>query len=862
MSKRYSKLFVLIISSLLIFAGFPSQKVYATPSPTDFVIGLGSISGNVGDTVEIPLNVTIPANTSFGNGLGTGDFTVNYDQSKLNIVGLRYPTTFNFTTNTGTAIPSTDWTDQIATTGTSGTTGFGFSPTPVSVSGTPTNVEIINSTGSAVTNVLAYLKVKIMANSTNPLSISFENSSIAVNNNFDPLTTVFQNGQIMVNQAALPFTIGLGSISGNVGDTVEIPLNVTIPANTSFGNGLGTGDFTVNYDQSKLNIVGLRYPTTFNFTTNTGTAIPSTDWTDQIATTGTSGTTGFGFSPTPVSVSGTPTNVEIINSTGSAVTNVLAYLKVKIIADSPNPLSISFDNSSIAVNNNFEPLTTVFQNGQIAVNPSLTVTSVGNIPDIQVANGTSLENANLPTTVQINLSNTTTISASITWNAGNPAYDATQAGTYTFTGTLSNLPTGVTNPEGLTASVNVVVAAPLSKNADLSDLKVEGTTVTGFAPNILSYNVTLAAGTTAVPTVAATKDDPNAKSLTITQATNLTGDVDDRTAIVEVTAEDNATTKTYTVTFSLQASTNADLSDLKVGTTTVAGFAPNVVSYNVILPAGTPDIPTVSATKADANASDPVITQATSLTGEEVYRTAKVEVTAQDNTTKKTYTVIFSVATTPIPGPSLQSALLDVTNKVVTLVYDKALTSNVTDLKSAIKLATNGTTFVALGTDDSVAISSADTKNLIVTLKTPLTGADNKFKIAANSLKDAAGNVQTQVQTTQPISGTIDECFIATAAFGSKNQTDVILLRQFRDQFLLSNPIGKAFVETYYHYSPSVARTIAGSVVLKFVTRVLLLPFVVIVYALFHPILIVGILAGLTFVIAQRRKKRLFNVNN
>ncbi len=105
----------------------------------------------------------------------------------------------------------------------------------------------------------------------------------------------------------------------------------------------------------------------------------------------------------------------------------------------------------------------------------------------------------------------------------------------------------------------------------------------------------------------------------------------------------------------------------------------------------------------------------------------------------------------------------------------------------------------------------------------------------------------------------VDECFIATAAFGSKNQTDVVLLRHFRDQFLLTNPIGKAFVETYYHYSPPIARTIAGDEVLRLVTRVLLLPFVAIVYMLFHPVLLVGILAGIAFMISQRRRYKVLN---
>ncbi|MDY6880465.1 MAG: fibronectin type III domain-containing protein [Thermodesulfobacteriota bacterium] len=48
-------------------------------------------------------------------------------------------------------------------------------------------------------------------------------------------------------------------------------------------------------------------------------------------------------------------------------------------------------------------------------------------------------------------------------------------------------------------------------------------------------------------------------------------------------------------------------------------------------------------------------------------------------------------------------------------------------------------------------------------------------------------------------------CFIATAAFGSPMEPQVFLLRQFRDQYLLSNGPGRAFVHAYYRYSPPLA---------------------------------------------------------
>ncbi len=82
-------------------------------------------------------------------------------------------------------------------------------------------------------------------------------------------------------------------------------------------------------------------------------------------------------------------------------------------------------------------------------------------------------------------------------------------------------------------------------DATLSDLQVDGTTVSGFSPNVLSYSIELPNGTTVVPTVTATTTDANATEV-ITDATELPG-----TTSVVVTAEDDVTILTYSVNFTL-----------------------------------------------------------------------------------------------------------------------------------------------------------------------------------------------------------------------------------------------------------------------------------------------------------------------
>jgi hypothetical protein len=62
-------------------------------------------------------------------------------------------------------------------------------------------------------------------------------------------------------------------------------------------------------------------------------------------------------------------------------------------------------------------------------------------------------------------------------------------------------------------------------------------------------------------------------------------------------------------------------------------------------------------------------------------------------------------------------------------------------------------------------------------------------------------------------------CFIATAAYGSADEADVKILRQFRDKHLLTNKWGEEFVKFYYRYSPAIADYIRDRKVLKTIVR-------------------------------------------
>lgn len=84
------------------------------------------------------------------------------------------------------------------------------------------------------------------------------------------------------------------------------------------------------------------------------------------------------------------------------------------------------------------------------------------IPAVSVANGTTLTNATalFPTSVLCHTAKGVPFEATITWGSTTtPTYDATTAGNYVLSGTLSNLPSFVTNTATKVAKATITVKA-------------------------------------------------------------------------------------------------------------------------------------------------------------------------------------------------------------------------------------------------------------------------------------------------------------------------------------------------------------------------------------------------------------------
>lgn len=102
-------------------------------------------------------------------------------------------------------------------------------------------------------------------------------------------------------------------------------------------------------------------------------------------------------------------------------------------------------------------------------------------------------------------------------------------------------------------------------------------------------------------------------------------------------------------------------------------------------------------------------------------------------------------------------------------------------------------------------------------------------------------------------------CFIATAAYGTPMAEEIDILRQFRDQYLLTNVIGTAFVDLYYNMSPPLADWIAHHPFFALLTRCLLTPIVWFSkLAIFYPLLfhIFIISTGICIIFYYQKKKQ------
>ena len=225
----------------------------------------------------------------------------------------------------------------------------------------------------------------------------------------------------------------------------------------------------------------------------------------------------------------------------------------------------------------------------------------------------------------------------------------------------------VTAEDGATTktyTVTVTRAAPPSDDATLSGLSLSGVDIGAFASGTTAYAADVAHDV-ASTTVTATPNDGNAtvaiggvvgtqRTVTLAEGPNA--------ITVAVTAEDGATTKTYTVTVTRAAppSDDATLSGLSLSGIDIGAFASGTTAYAANVAHGVAST-TVSATPNDGNATvaiGGVVGMQRTVTLAVGSNAITVAVTAEDGATTKTYTVTVTRAAPPSDDATLSGLSL------------------------------------------------------------------------------------------------------------------------------------------------------------------------------------------------------------
>ena len=129
---------------------------------------------------------------------------------------------------------------------------------------------------------------------------------------------------------------------------------------------------------------------------------------------------------------------------------------------------------------------------------------------------------------------------------------------------------------------------------------------------------------------------------------------------------------------------------------------------------------------------------------------------------------------------------------------------------------TAGGTYSPLATVGPNATSYTDKKGL-----SPLT--TYYYRVRAFNAAGYSPYAEASATTLKEMKG---GCFIATAAYGTPLAEEIEVLRQFRDEYLLTNPPGRLFVSVYYRSSPPLADFIDDHPALRPLVRAGLSPVV------------------------------------
>lgn len=188
----------------------------------------------------------------------------------------------------------------------------------------------------------------------------------------------------------------------------------------------------------------------------------------------------------------------------------------------------------------------------------------------------------------------------------------------------------VTAPDGITKNTYTLqFLAPMSRNAHLKMIYLDGDTLDNFAPDKYNYFIDLPVGQTTMPDVYA---EPQESMQTVLDS--ITGDLQHT---IYVTAEDG-TKQQYLLAFNFIPSQADTLLAIYADGDTIEGFRPDSFYYAYTLPVGTTYIPELTWDVAD---QWQIVTPSHAIDTDN-QRVTQLQVTAMSGS-KNTYTVSYTI---------------------------------------------------------------------------------------------------------------------------------------------------------------------------------------------------------------------------
>ena len=418
-------------------------------------------------------------------------------------------------------------------------------------------------------------------------------------------------------------------------------------------------------------------------------------------------TTGSGIASVPLTA--TPNTAQAVNIVVTAPDGSTLTYTVNITRQS-NDASLSNLISSIgSLSPVFAPATTAY--GVTVPHAATTVTLT---PTVNEPNATVVINGGNPITLSVGLN---PIAVTVTSQDGST--------TLTYTVTVTRLP---------------------SSDATLSNLiSSTGTLTPGFAPATTAYSFTVANAVTTL-TLTPTVNEPNATAV-VNSGNPITLAVGANPIPVEVTAQDGTTTITYTVTVTRLPSSDATLSNLTSSTGTLTpSFAPATTAYTLAVGHSVTTL-TLTPTVNEPNATV-VVNNGNPIALAVGANPILVEVTAQDGTTKITYTVTVTRAA------ALQAVIAGPTTPVsgafsVVITFSQP----VTQFTMADVTVVNGTATLMTGSGTTYTLTVSPTSASNVSISLPagaVSGAGGTVNTASNVINVQAGTPASALAAAQP----------------------------------------------------------------------------------------------------------------